>query len=89
MKEDQSEAPCQGAPINCQEFLSLVDAIMDGEATQEEKDKFKSHSSKCHPCAEKYKLDNSFFETVRKKICREEVPAGLASQILSFVKEKQ
>ncbi len=73
--------------IACEEFVNLMQAIIDGEATKEEEEFFNQHYSTCNPCHEYFTFSKSFFEFVKSKIKVEPLPNDLASSILQKVKE--
>lgn len=67
-----------GTKPNCIEMLQL---ILDGEATPEQEDYFKSHMDKCMPCFNSYSLNMSIKELIKSRCCGDPVPPGLVEQI--------
>lgn len=67
-----------GTKPNCIEMLQL---ILDGEATMEQQDYFRSHMDKCGPCFKDYNLNMSIKELVKTRCCGDPVPQGLVEQI--------
>jgi mycothiol system anti-sigma-R factor len=67
-----------GSKPNCMEMLQL---ILDGEATAEQQDYFRSHMDTCMPCFKSFSLDMSIKELVKTRCCSDQVPQGLVEQI--------
>ena len=67
-----------GTKPNCMEMLQL---ILDGEATVEQQDYFRSHMDKCLPCFKSYDLNMSIKVLVKTRCCGDPVPQGLVDQI--------
>ena len=67
-----------GSKPNCIEMLQL---ILDGEATDEQQEYFKSHMNLCMPCFKSYNLDMSIKELLKSRCCGDQVPPGLVDQI--------
>lgn len=67
--------------------LKRIQSILDGGATEEEKEHFKEHLDQCMPCIEMYKLEKCIKEAlqgkVEKKCCPEKLAAAIRSQIVS------
>ena len=62
MKNMKHDCPHQ------QECLQLLQSILDGEATQEQKDKFMgNHLEECMPCYQNYHLEVAIRDLLRKK----------------------
>ncbi|MEM1137116.1 MAG: hypothetical protein AAGI07_14860 [Bacteroidota bacterium] len=74
----------------CNEFVELVQLILDGEATKEDKNRFYDYYMKCGHCISYYNLESSTVEFLKKKIEQEKtpVPDGLAKQILSRIHQR-
>ncbi|HTJ48386.1 MAG TPA: mycothiol system anti-sigma-R factor [Cyclobacteriaceae bacterium] len=68
---------------NCLEMLQL---ILDGEATPEQKANFKSHIDECLPCFKHYHFDQAIKELLKLK-CSSQAPADLIESIRSKIKE--
>jgi mycothiol system anti-sigma-R factor len=69
---------------NCLEILQL---ILDGEATPEQKANFKSHIDECLPCFQHYHFDQAIKELLKLK-CTSEAPSELIESIKSKIKSK-
>jgi mycothiol system anti-sigma-R factor len=67
-----------GSKPNCMEMLQL---ILDGEATTEQQDYFRSHMDKCAPCFKSYNLNMSIKDLLKTRCCGDPVPQGLVEQI--------
>jgi anti-sigma factor (TIGR02949 family) len=67
-----------GSKPNCMEMLQL---ILDGEATADQQEYFKTHMNLCMPCFKSYNLDMSIKELLKSRCCGDQVPPGLVDQI--------
>ncbi|GAA4446670.1 hypothetical protein GCM10023189_02080 [Nibrella saemangeumensis] len=67
--------------------LKRIQAILDGGATEEEKEHFRLNMDICQPCIEMYKLEKCIKEAlqgkIEKKCCPDKVAAAIRSQIVS------
>jgi anti-sigma factor (TIGR02949 family) len=68
---------------NCLEMLQL---ILDGEATPEQKASFKSHIDECMPCFQHYHFDQAIKELLKVK-CVSQAPSDLINSIRTMIKE--
>jgi anti-sigma factor (TIGR02949 family) len=68
---------------NC---LKRIQSILDGGATEEEKEHFRQHMDQCRPCIEMYHLEKCIKEALQgkleKKCCPDKVAAAIRSQIV-------
>ena len=71
-----------GKKPSCMEMLQL---ILDGEATAEQKDYFKQHMDHCMPCYKEYNVDMAIKELLKANCCGGNCPEGLADQIKSKI----
>lgn len=62
---------------NCREMLQL---ILDGESTPEQRTFFSAHMDRCHPCFQSYEVDMAIRELLKTKCCGE-APSGLIEAI--------
>jgi|GEM_PF-4645652 len=71
----------------CEDFVEIVQLILDGEATEEHKNKFHNYYMECGNCISYYNLESSTVEFLKKKIVQEKtpVPKDLAQKILSKI----
>lgn len=67
-----------GKKPSCMEMLQ---SILDGEATPEQKDYFKQHMDHCLPCYKSYNLDMALKELLKTKCCGGAAPDDLVAQI--------
>jgi anti-sigma factor (TIGR02949 family) len=66
---------------NQQECLQLLQSILDGEATSEQKEHFlKDHLEECMPCYKNYHLEVAIRNLLKKK-CSGEAPQELVNSI--------
>lgn len=76
MKQD-----CQ----NQRECLQILQLILDGEATAEQKDHFlKEHLEECMPCYKNYHLEVAIRELLKSK-CSHQAPQELIDEIKNKV----
>jgi mycothiol system anti-sigma-R factor len=74
--------PANGTKPSCMEMLQL---ILDGEASPEQKEYFSSHMDRCMPCFKSYHVDNKIKELIKSKCCGGQVPTDLVEQIKSKI----
>ena len=65
--------------------LQMLQLILDGEATPEQKSFFNSHMDECMPCYKSYHLDMAIKELIKSKCCGSQVPEDLVERIKSKV----
>lgn len=68
--------------------LDILNIVLDGEATDEQKDYLKSHIDLCLPCLNDYKLEKTIKELLQTKCSKVDVPSGLAETIKNKLSEK-
>ncbi len=71
-----------GKKPTCMEMLQL---ILDGQASAEQKEYFKSHMDHCMPCFKSYQLDMSIKELLQTKCCGGDAPTELVNKIKSQI----
>ena len=76
-----------GDGMSCQDFVRLIQLVLDEEATEEEKALFAKHANDCHPCKEHLDIDKTAFEFIKSKLDKTKMPTDLAEQIRSIVKQ--
>lgn len=70
---------------NKQECLQLLQSILDGEATAQQKETFlKQHLQECMPCYKNYHLEVAIRDLLKKKCCNE-APEELVNTIKAKV----
>jgi anti-sigma factor (TIGR02949 family) len=76
--------PKQDCP-NKEECLQLLQSILDGEATEQQKEHFmKQHLEECMPCYKNYHLEVAIRDLLKKK-CTGEAPQDLINSIKTQV----
>ena len=75
----------KGEKATCMEMLQV---ILDGEATAEQKTYFKEHMDLCMPCFKGYELDMAIKHLVQSKCCGGDAPADLVEQIRIQISQK-
>ncbi|MFZ5971572.1 MAG: anti-sigma factor [Bacteroidota bacterium] len=73
-----------GKKPSCMEMLQT---ILDGEATHEQKEYFKTHMDLCMPCFKSYQLDIAIRELLKAK-CNGCAPDDLVEQIRNQVAQR-
>ncbi|MCW5912270.1 MAG: mycothiol system anti-sigma-R factor [Cyclobacteriaceae bacterium] len=71
-------AQADGKKPTCMEMLQV---IIDGEATDEQQEYFKSHMDRCLPCFKSYDLDMAIKRLLKSRCCGGDAPADLVEQI--------
>ncbi len=61
--------------------MEMLQSILDGQATKEQKDYFKAHMDGCMPCYKSYNLDMAIKELLQSKCCGGDCPEDLVAQI--------
>lgn len=89
-KENELKHHCE----NHEKCMQMIQAVLDGSATEEEMLHFKSNMDQCMPCIENFSLEKSIKESLQQKIekkcCPEATIAriktslGFASILLAF-----
>jgi anti-sigma factor (TIGR02949 family) len=65
------------------ECMKAIQAILDGEATDDQKDHFRQNMDKCMPCIEVYRLEKCVKESLQNKIEKVPCPQNLIAAIRS------
>jgi anti-sigma factor (TIGR02949 family) len=74
-----------GATPDCNKIVSLLDMIIDGEASDDDKTYFFSHLDSCKECFGAHQKQNQLKQLVRDNIKRKLVPANLTSFIKTVI----
>ncbi|HTH54559.1 MAG TPA: mycothiol system anti-sigma-R factor [Cyclobacteriaceae bacterium] len=61
--------------------MEMLQTILDGEASAEQKAYFKQHMDGCMPCYKEYNVDMAIKELLKANCCGGNCPEGLAEQI--------
>jgi mycothiol system anti-sigma-R factor len=71
---------------NKKECMEMLQLILDGEATPEQKDDFlKNHLDDCMPCYKNYHLELKLRELLKTKCCGGGCPDEIAANIKSQI----
>lgn len=63
------------------ECMKMIQAILDGEATDEEKEHFRQNMDKCIPCINTYHLEKCIKDSLQNKVERRPCPGNLVAAI--------
>ena len=74
-----------GAKPSCMQMLQI---ILDGEASPEQKEYFRYHMDKCMPCFKGYEVDMAIKEMLRIKCCGNQIPQEMLDQLKIQIKQK-
>ena len=66
----------------------MLQVILDGEASDEQKQYFKQHMDICLPCFKGYELDMAIKQLVKSKCCGGDAPSDLVEQIRITISQK-
>jgi anti-sigma factor (TIGR02949 family) len=84
-KPNQVSADNGGQP-DCEKIVSLLDIIIDGEASEEDRTYFFSHVETCQECFAAHQKHEQLKRFLRDNIQRKIVPTNLLSSIQSVIK---
>jgi anti-sigma factor (TIGR02949 family) len=70
----------------CKDCVKNLYAVMDGEASKDQEDYFRSHINECLPCFNRYEIDRSVKEVLKLRVEHKEVPSNLVSSIKDKLK---
>ena len=73
-----------GKKPTCMEMLQL---ILDGQDSQEQREYFKNHMDNCMPCFKGYHVDMKIKELLKAKCCGGEAPVELVTKIKTQIAE--
>lgn len=76
----------EGAKPDCTKVVSLLDLMVDGEATEEDRIYFLTHVETCKSCFEAHQKHQRLKEVLKENIQRKAVPANLLSSIKNVIK---
>jgi mycothiol system anti-sigma-R factor len=74
-----------GKKPSCMEMLQI---ILDGEATANQKEYFSNHMDKCMPCFKTYEVDMKIKEMLKMKCCGETISPELVEQLKNDIKQR-
>lgn len=75
-----------GANPDCEKIVSLLDIIIDGEASDEDKTYFFTHLETCKECFAAHQKHDQLKRFLHDNIKRKVVPTNLLSSIQSVIK---
>tara|TARA_R110002124_G_scaffold265785_1_gene432664 strand:- start:109 stop:399 length:291 start_codon:yes stop_codon:yes gene_type:complete len=67
------------------ECLKVIQAILDDEATEAEKDHFRENIDKCIPCIESYNLEKCIKSSLADKVQKKPCPKNILDTIISKI----
>ena len=73
--------------MNCEHYLELMSAALDGECTAEERRALDSHLAVCPECADLFRILSANANAARELDC--EMPADLKSRIMNNLPEQE
>lgn len=76
-KESQLRSNCE----NKEKCFEMIQAVLDGSASEEEMKHFEKNIDECLPCIENYKLEKSIKETLKVKLEKKCCPEKTVSSI--------
>lgn len=74
-----------GKRVTCMEMLQL---ILDGQVTHEQREYFKAHMDSCMPCFKSYQVDMAIKQLVKDRCCGGDAPGELILQIRAQITQK-
>lgn len=81
---DRTEPSKPGKKLTCMEMLQLM---LDGNATPEEQQQFKSHLDECMPCYKTYNLELALKALIKTKCNGNGAPPELIEKIKSQISQ--
>jgi mycothiol system anti-sigma-R factor len=79
------QGPGEVAGSDCSEVLHRVYEYLDGEMTQADTVKIRSHLEECGPCLQEYDLDQALKALVKRSCACEEAPVELRTSIMTRI----
>ena len=67
------------------ECMKIIQAILDDEASEAEKDHFRENMDKCIPCIEAYRLEKCIKDSLNLKIEKKPCPQSILDKIISKI----
>jgi anti-sigma factor (TIGR02949 family) len=71
-------SPCEKKKSDC---LKVIQTILDGEASEEQRKHFETHIEDCLSCFDQFNLDKTIKLALQTKICKMDVPVDLLQLI--------
>ncbi len=82
---EKQEQPMKQHCEHHAECIKKIQAILDGEATESEKEHFRLNMDKCMPCIQSYHLEKCIKEALHNKVLRKPCPDDLLAVIKAKV----
>lgn len=79
---DNPFSSADGKKVTC---LEMLQAILDGDTTEEQQQYFRKHMDECMPCYKSHELDMQIKQLIKSKCCGNNVPADLVEKIKNQV----
>ena len=73
---------------NCEhhaDCMKIIQAILDDEATDAEKDHFRDNMDKCIPCIEAYRLEKCIKDSLSLKVVKKPCPQSILDTIITKI----
>lgn len=67
------------------ECMKIIQAILDDEATEAEKDHFRENMDKCIPCIEAYRLEKCIKDSLSNKVQKKPCPQNILNTIITKI----
>jgi mycothiol system anti-sigma-R factor len=67
--------------------MEMLQAMIDGDASQQQQEEFKEHMYGCMPCYQKYNLEVVIKELIKSKCCGKDAPADLIQKIKAKIEQ--
>ncbi|HPI79408.1 MAG: mycothiol system anti-sigma-R factor [Cyclobacteriaceae bacterium] len=75
-------AKSPGKKVTC---LEMLEAILDGDATEEQQEYFREHMDECIPCYKSHAIEMQIKQLIKSKCCGKHVPPDLVERIRNQV----
>jgi hypothetical protein len=66
---------------NHEQCMKLIQAVLDGSATEAEMNHFKNNMDECKPCIEGYELEKSIKHSLQDKVEKKCCPSSTINQL--------
>ncbi len=71
----------------CNECMQTLHLLIDGEASNNQKEFLEKHIEECMPCYQSYNIDKNVKEVLKSKIEKKPVPSALIANIKDKLNE--
>lgn len=76
---------CDPEKTDCSEILDHLYEYLDNEVADGDCVKFRMHLDECHPCLEKYGLEQAVKKLVKRCCGSDQVPSGLRGKVMGRI----